>query len=152
MRGQMKLLKILFILVKKDLILEFRTKEFLTAALVFGMLIVVVLNFGIRLTSGQWETAGPGILWICFIMSGIVVVGRSFQNDFDNDALTGIDLLGINRDIIFFAKVSSCIIFILVMELVLIIPFIALLGFNPFSWELVIIMVLWVQVKLKKLF
>tara|TARA_A100001037_G_scaffold306749_1_gene354922 strand:- start:1388 stop:2077 length:690 start_codon:yes stop_codon:yes gene_type:complete len=132
----------LILLVKKDLILEWRTKEFTTASLVLGMLIVVVLNFGIRLTSEQWEMAGPGVLWICFVLSGIVGVGRAFQSDFDNEALTGIDLLGISRDILFFSKMTTCMIFIMMMLLVLIVPFIALLGFNPFSWELLVVLIL----------
>ena len=62
----------------------------------------------------------------------------SLQNDFDNDALIGIDLLGVNRDIIFLSKTFSCLIFVFTMELVLVIPFIALLGFNPFSISLLI--------------
>ena len=65
----MNLMSTLLLLLKKDLVLEWRTKEFITASLVFGMLIVVVLNFGIRLTNDQWATAGPGILWVCFILS-----------------------------------------------------------------------------------
>ena len=82
----MNLMSTLLLLLKKDLVLEWRTKEFITASLVFGMLIVVVLNFGIRLTNDQWATAGPGILWVCFILSGIIGVGRAFQNDFDNES------------------------------------------------------------------
>ena len=138
----MKLLSTFLLLVQKDFILEWRTKEFITASLVFGILIVVVLNFGIRLTNNQWEAAGPGILWVCFVLSGIIGVGRAFQNDLDNEALTGIDLLGVSRDVIFFSKAASCMIFVFIMQLLLIVPFIALLGFNPFSISLLIVMLL----------
>jgi heme exporter protein B len=132
----------MWFMVAKDLLIELRTKEFLSASLVLGLLLVIVLNFGMQMSAADWIMSGPGILWICFLFTSVIAVGKVFENDFNTDALLGVDLLGLNRDFIFIAKALSVFILISVMELILIPVFIVLLGFNPISLFLLLPVVL----------
>ena len=65
-------------LVWKDLLAERRTKEILSATLVFGLLVVLIFNFAFDLRRAEMDLIGPGILWVAFIFAGILGLNRSF--------------------------------------------------------------------------
>jgi heme exporter protein B len=119
-------------IVAKDLAAELRTKENLSAMLVFSLLVLIIFNFAFG-TAVDKTVAGPGILWVAFTFSGILGLGRSFAAERDKGSLDGILLAPVDRGAILIGKATANLIFILVMETITLPLFVVL--FNvPLPW------------------
>ena len=123
-------------LVWKDLIAERRTKETLSATLVFGLLVVLIFNFAFDLRRAEMDLIGPGILWVAFIFAGILGLNRGFALEKDRGALEGLMLAPMDRSAIYVGKLISTLIFMSVMELV-IVPVYSLLNNQPIRLDLI---------------
>jgi heme exporter protein B len=103
-------------IIAKDLAAELRTKENLSAMLVFSLLVLVIFNFAFQLKGVDMTALGPGVLWVAFTFSGILGLGRSFASERDKGSLDGILLAPVDRGAILIGKATANLIFILVME------------------------------------
>ncbi len=103
-------------IIAKDLAAELRTKENLSAMLVFALLVLVIFNFAFDLTGVDMTALGPGVLWVAFTFSGILGLGRSFAAERDKGSLDGILLAPVDRGAILIGKATANLIFILIME------------------------------------
>ncbi|MGB8645947.1 MAG: heme exporter protein CcmB [Anaerolineae bacterium] len=103
-------------IIAKDVAAELRTKENLSAMLVFSLLVLVIFNFAFELKGVDMVTVGPGILWVAFTFSGILGLGRSFAAEKDKGSLDGILLAPVDRGAILVGKALANLIFIGIME------------------------------------
>lgn len=123
----------LYAIIAKELAVEWRTKETLSAMLVFALLVLVIFNFAFDLQGVDIRVLGPGILWVAFSFSGILGLGRSFASERDKGSLDGMLLAPVDRGAIFLGKAFANLLFILVMETVTLPLFVVL--FNvPLDW------------------
>ncbi|MBI3537624.1 MAG: heme exporter protein CcmB, partial [Chloroflexi bacterium] len=120
-------------IIRKDLIAELRTKENLSAMVVFGLLVVVVFNFAFELKNIDINSAGPGVLWVAFTFSGVLGLGRAFLAEKDKGSLEGLLLTPVDRGAIFLGKATSNFIFITVMQAITL-PLFAILNNVALSW------------------
>ena len=107
-------------LIRKDLQIEFRTKETLAALLLLGLLTLVVLSFAFDPTSELRGEAAPGALWVAVIFAGVLGLNRSFLAERENDCLQGLLLCPVDRGSIYLAKVVSNFLFMLMAQLVIV--------------------------------
>ena len=63
----------------KDLRIELRTRDALSASFVFCVLVLVVFNFTLDLDSEEARRLGAGFLWVAFAFSGILSLNRTFS-------------------------------------------------------------------------
>jgi heme exporter protein B len=103
-------------LVWKDLVAERRTKEILSAMLVFGLLVVLIFNFAFDLQRIELNLIGPGILWVAFTFAGILGLNRAFALEKDRGALEGLMLAPMDRSAVYLGKLISTFILMTVME------------------------------------
>ena len=103
-------------IIAKDLAAELRTKENLSAMLVFSLLVLLIFNFAFDLTGVDMTALGPGVLWVAFTFSGILGLGRSFAAERDKGSLDGILLAPVDRGAILVGKATANLIFIVIME------------------------------------
>ncbi len=123
----------LYAILNKELAVEWRTREAVSAMLVFGLLVLVIFNFAFDLQGVDIRVLGPGILWIAFCFSGILGLGRSFARERDKGSMEGMLLAPVDRGAIFLGKAIANFLFILVMETVTLPLFVVL--FNvPLEW------------------
>ncbi len=120
-------------IIQKDLAAELRTKENLSAMVVFALLVLVVFNFAFELKNIAINDAGPGVLWVAFSFSGILGLGRSFLAEKDKGSLEGLLLTPVDRGAIFLGKAASNFIFISVME-ALTLPLFSVLNNVALAW------------------
>lgn len=114
----MKFLSQISAIILKEIQVEWRTKETLSAMLVFALLVLVIFNFAFELQGLDMKVIGPGILWVAFTFSGIIGLGRSFAQEKDKGSLEGMLLAPVDRGAIFLGKAVANLVFILVMEIV----------------------------------
>ena len=94
-------------LAAKDLRIEWRTLETISAMVLFSLIVLVVFNFAFDLaTIRQIGVARlvPGVLWVTFSFSGIVGFARSFQIERHRDSLTALLLAPVDRGALFAGK------------------------------------------------
>ena len=112
-----------WIIARKDLRIEGRTKETLAATMVFALVELVVFGFAfdldtIRRTGAQ--TIVPGILWITLAFASIVGFTRSFRLERESEAITAVAMAPIDSGAVFVGKwvANTLLLFLLVAVLV----------------------------------
>jgi heme exporter protein B len=107
-------------LTAKDLRLELRRKEnFITIAF-FAVLILMVFAFALGPTVTQLKELAPGLIWIVFVFTGVLAVGKAFHMEEANSTLEGLLLAPVDRGVLYLSKAAGNAMFILVTHLVLV--------------------------------
>lgn len=109
-----------FILLGKELRLEFRTRELLTATIVFALVIVVLFSFAFDPTPAESRRYGPGLLWIAFLFAGSLMLHPSFAREQSNDTLDGLRMAPVSPFSILLGKMLANFIFLSLAEVVLV--------------------------------
>jgi heme exporter protein B len=123
--------KIWFIF-RKDLLIEFRTKDSLTSMLFFGIVVLVIFNFSLGSLHDTIRPAVPGILWVAFAFSGTLGLNRLFAAEKENGCLQGLLMIPADRGAIYLGKMLASFFFMLIAEAVIFI--IGLVLFNLTVW------------------
>jgi heme exporter protein B len=103
-------------LIRKDLQIEFRTKETLASLLLLGLLLLVILSFAFDPTSPWRVEAAPGALWVAVTFAGVLGLNRSFVAERENECLQGLLLCPVDRGTIYLAKVVANFLFMLAAQ------------------------------------
>jgi heme exporter protein B len=131
-------------IVWKDIVAELRTKEMFSAMFVFAVLVVVVFNFAfdLRVSGERVRQVAPGALWVAFAFSGVLGLNRAFVMERDRGCLEGLLLAPVDHTAIFFGKMLSTVLFMLVVEAFMLPVFTAFFGVNLFDLRLILIILL----------
>ena len=131
-----------FAIFWKDVLSEIRTKEIVTAVLVFALLVLVIFNFAFDPASGTTARIAPGILWVAFTFAGILGLNRVFAIEKENSRLAGLRLCPVDRMVIFWGKLAGSFTFMLVIAAVITPIFLVLFNLPLFLPRLALIIVL----------
>jgi len=69
----------------KDVLVERRSKETVNALLFFALLLLFVFQFALGPDRERLGQVLPGLLWLGFILSGLLALGRTFLVEREND-------------------------------------------------------------------
>lgn len=105
-------------LIWKDLTAEWRTRENLSAMLVFALLVILIFNFALELDIQAQESLSAGVLWTTFIFAGTIGLNRSLAVEKDRGCLDGLLLAPVDRSVIYFGKAIVNLIFMLLVEII----------------------------------
>jgi heme exporter protein B len=108
----------MFSIIRKDLLVELRTKETLTSLLLLGLVTLLVLSFAFDPTSELRLEAAPGALWVAVIFAGVLGLSRSFLAERENDCLQGLLLCPVDRGSIYLGKTVANFLFMLAAQIV----------------------------------
>lgn len=108
------------ILLAKELRLEFRTRELLSATIVFALVVVVLFSFAFDPTAAESRRYGPGLLWISFLFAGSLMLNPSFARERLNDTIDALRMAPISPFAILAAKMLANFIFMSLVEVVLV--------------------------------
>ena len=120
------LFKAMMAIARKDLAAEFRSRELLSAMLVFSMLVILIFNFALELDIKVRQSVTAGVLWTTFAFAGTIGLNRSMAVEKDRGCMDGLLLAPVDRAAIFFGKVISNLVFMLVVEAI-VVPLYAML-------------------------
>ncbi len=131
-------------IVWKDFTHELRSKEMLISMCVFSFLVIIIFNFAFPPGTRDVDRIIPGILWVAFIFSGLLGIGRSFGVEKDKGSLQGLLLCPVERGTIYVGKMVGNFIFMSMMEAFTLVIFTILFNVNlfPILIPLVLIIVL----------
>jgi heme exporter protein B len=114
-------------IARKDLKVELRTKEMIFAMIVFSLMIIVAFTFAFDffdLQGAQLEPLIPPMLWITFCFAGMFGLLSSFSKEKDRGSMDGLLLCPSDRTAIYFGKVISSYVLIVIVDISSIIFFI----------------------------
>jgi heme exporter protein B len=132
------------ILLAKDLRQEFRTREMLTSMGIYAILVLVVFGTALAHSSARvdiQQMAG-GLIWAMIVFTSLLGLNRSFAHEKEEGALQGILLVPMDRSIIFLAKASANLLFLLLVE-VITIPLFYIFLLSGVQVEASIVMLVW---------
>jgi heme exporter protein B len=123
-----------WMVVWKDILTERRSKESLNALLFFSLLLLFVFQFALGPERARVEAALPGLLWLGFILSGLLAFGRTFLIERENDCWEGLVLTPGDKSAIYLGKLAGNVLVMIVVEVVLLALFAVFfaIDFMPF--------------------
>lgn len=128
--------------VRKDLAAEWRSRELITAMLVFAALVILIFNFALDLNPKTQREVTAGVLWATFTFAGTLGLNRSMAVEKDRGCLDGLLLAPVDRSVIYFGKVIANLIFMFAVELVMLPLYSVLYNINLFQPGLLLVIFL----------
>ncbi len=135
-------LRSLSAIIWKDLAAELRSRELLSAMLVFALLVILIFNFSLELDAQARSSVTAGVLWVTFAFAGTIGLNRSMAMEKDRGCLDGLLLAPVDRSAIYFGKAIGNLIFMLVVEVVVLPVYSILYNVNLFQPGLLLVILL----------
>jgi heme exporter protein B len=104
--------------VRKDLLLEMRSRDRLLTMGTFAVLVAIVFSFALDPAVRASSIAGA-MLWVTVLFVGMLGLGRTFAVETEEEALTGVLLSPIPRSALYLGKVASNLVILLSVEAVI---------------------------------
>jgi heme exporter protein B len=103
-------------IIWKDFTVELKTRELFVSMFIFAVLVILIFIFSVDLSIINSNQVGPGVLWVAILFSGTIGLNRSFMLEKENQCIQGLMLAPIDRSAIYFGKMISNLVFLLIME------------------------------------
>jgi heme exporter protein B len=116
--------------MRKDVIVEVRSKEILYTTLFFAVSVVLVFSFALVKEGEPLNDVAAGILWIAIAFSGTLALGRTFERERYNDTLRALMLAPADRPAIYVGKLAGMVALLVLVE-VLLVPLVGFLFTAP---------------------
>ncbi len=107
-------------LVRKDLAQEFRTREMFTSMGIYALLVIIVYGAALAQTAARLDIVrmSGGLIWAMLVFSSLLGLNRSFSHEKEQGCLEGILLVPLDRSVVYLAKVTSNLLFLLAVEVI----------------------------------
>ena len=119
-----------FIVVWKDLLVERRSKETLNGLLFFSLLLLFLFQLALGPDRERLTGALAGLLWLGFILSGLLALGRTFIAERENDCWDGLLLAPGDKSAIYLGKLAGNLVLMLAVEAMLVGLFVVFLNLD----------------------
>jgi heme exporter protein B len=110
------LLRDAWLIARKDLAIEFRTRSAFFSAVVFSLLAIVIFYFAWDATAVAAIDLAPGVLWVIFTFSGLLGMHRSFGVEQPDRAIDGLLASPAARESIFLGKAIASLVFVVAIQ------------------------------------
>ena len=117
----------LFSLISKELLMEFRSKQIILSMLIFGLTIILIFALSTDISYEILTNYSPGMFWLMNLFIVVLGAHRSFAYEKEFDAFSLLVSAPIDRGLIFLSKWISGFIFLTATQVLLIAPFFKLL-------------------------
>jgi heme exporter protein B len=107
-----------WLIARKDLAIEFRTRSAFISAVVFALLGLVIFYYAWDPTAVAATDLAPGVLWVVFTFSGLLGLHRSFAVETADHAMDGLLASPVSREAIFLGKVIANLVFVAAVQLI----------------------------------
>jgi heme exporter protein B len=118
--------RVAWIVMRKDLTVEIRSREIISTTVFFALSCVLVFAFALVREGRTVVDAAAGILWIAIAFSGTLALGRTFERERYTDTLRALMLAPADRPAIYVGKLLGVLAMLAATELMLV-PLVALL-------------------------
>jgi heme exporter protein B len=107
-----------WLIARKDLAIEFRTRSAFLSAVIFALLGLVIFYYAWDPTAVAVVDLAPGVLWIIFTFSGLLGLHRSFGVEATDHAIDGLLASPVSRHSIFLGKALANLVFVAAVQMI----------------------------------
>ena len=90
----------IWLIIKKELMQEIRSKESILSMVVFGIALIILIVFSINLDQEKIIIILPGLFWITCLFSAVIGLLRSFGSEKEMNGIYSKKTIG-NKTIIY---------------------------------------------------
>jgi heme exporter protein B len=113
-----------FEVAKKDLRIEFRTKNTLNLMILFAL--ITSMMFSVAVPVSAVDEVAPALLWLVFLFVGMIGYARAFLREVELETLDGLKISPLSPTSILLGKIAYNLVLMLLMEAIILPIFIAL--------------------------
>jgi heme exporter protein B len=106
------LLRAAWLVARKDVAIEFRTRTAFFSAMVFALLGITIFYFAWDATAVAAIDLAPGVLWVIFTFSGLLGLQRSFGVEQTDRAMDALLAAPVDREAIYLGKAAANLAFV----------------------------------------
>ena len=118
------------LVVRKDLLVETRSREVLYTSLLFAVSCMLVFAFGLVREGRVVADAAAAILWITIAFAGTLALGRIFDRERQNETMRALLLAPVPRAAIYVGKFAGVVVLLVLVEAA-VVPLVALMFDAP---------------------
>jgi heme exporter protein B len=118
--------QVVWLIARKDLAVEVRSRELLYTTLFFALSCVLVFAVAFVKEGNAPPDAAAGILWIAIAFSGTLALGRTFERERYSDTLRALMLSPAGRPAVYVGKLVGILALLIATEFI-VVPLVALL-------------------------
>jgi heme exporter protein B len=123
-------LRTVWLIVRKDLTVEVRSREIAYTTLFFAVSCVLVFAFALVREGVPPQGASAAVLWIAILFAGNLALGRTFERERQSETLRALLLAPASRPAVYTGKLVGLVVLMSAAE-VLLVPLIAFLFQEP---------------------
>ena len=112
------MLKTAGVVLWKDLRIELRTKDAVSAALVFSILVLVIFNFALDVNTPEMRRLAAGFFWVAFAFAGTLSLNRSFALEKESGAGRALALAPVDPAGIYAGKCLANSLFLMATQII----------------------------------
>jgi heme exporter protein B len=130
--------------LKKDIRLEWRSKDALNSMLFFSLLVVVIFSFAFDPLAEESRHIVGGLVWVAFLFAAVVALNQTWARELRNQVLDAYRVSPAPANALFLAKSLGNFLFVSVLEALmtpLFVIFYNLHALGP-AWQLIPVAVL----------
>jgi heme exporter protein B len=102
--------------LRKDLTVEWRTRQAFNAVICFAVLVLFMFSFALGPQTARQGNVAAGLLWLAFVFTGLLELGRTLQVEQDNHCLEGLVLVSRTGIAVYLGKVLATVVFLVSVE------------------------------------
>tara|TARA_B110000014_G_C20025259_1_gene532153 strand:+ start:13 stop:690 length:678 start_codon:yes stop_codon:yes gene_type:complete len=142
MKNILKVLKIIYIILKKDLLQEIKSKEIIISMLSYSVLVLVVVATTLKINSNNSLIIFGTIYWISVSFSILLGINKSMSKEMDNKGIELLILAPIDQEIIIVSKIISNFFFTLLSSFIILFSSNVLFNNNLLDYKFIILIII----------
>src|SRR5438270_3352429 len=130
--------------LRKDMRLEWRSKDAANSMLFFALLVVVVFAFAFDPLAEESRRIAGGIAWVALLFATVVALNQSWARELRNSVLDALRLLPAPPNALFMGKVIANFLFVAAIEVLITPVFVAFYNLRVIGseWQLLLVVIL----------
>jgi heme exporter protein B len=113
-------LRAAWLVARKDLVVEARSRELIYTTLFFSLAAVLIFAFGFVREGRAIEDTAAGILWVALAFSGTLALGRAFEREREAETLRALLLAPVERGAVYLGKLVALVGLMTCVEIVIV--------------------------------
>jgi len=105
--------------LRKDLRLEWRSKDAINSMLFFALLVVVIFSFSFEPTAEESRRLAGGLMWVAFLLAATVALNQTWARELRNQVLDAYRVSPAGANPLFLAKAVGNFLFVAVLEILM---------------------------------
>jgi len=122
-------------ILKKDIVMELRTKEMLTSMGLYALLVLLIYRIALSQAGSAFDVTNiaGGLLWLAIVFTSLLGLNRSLVHEKDQGCLDALLLAPVDRPVIFFGKAIGNLLFLMIVEVLVTPLFMLIFGAGKYA-------------------